>query len=95
MASVSNNDMFAPSSADEAFDVWGLNGIHSLYDICVDDGFASFGQLTQRFGVCGSLSFGCLQLRQFVGYGSGCFSLYPSGQSLKLFCKFCQLTGNT
>lgn len=48
---VTKNHMFIPSVTDEAFNIWALNGLHSLYNLYIDNKFASFEQLVEKFNI--------------------------------------------
>jgi len=69
--------MFTPSVTDGAFDSWPQIGIKSLYDLYIGDTFASFEQISQRFGIPRSDFFRYLQVRCFVISNSDCFPLCP------------------
>lgn len=69
--------MFPPSVSDGTFGVWFRSGIHSLQDLYVDNNFASFEQLVNRFNIPRSHFFRYLQLRNFIASHSNCFPLYP------------------
>lgn len=76
-APVTKNHMFAPSIIDNAFDSWSQIGIKSLYDLYIEDKFASFEQISQKFGIHKSDFFRYLQVRCFVASNSDCFPLCP------------------
>ena len=81
-APITKNHMFPPSVLDGAFGVWSRNGIHSLQDLYVDNNFASFEQLVDRFNIPRSHFFRYLQLRNFIASNFSCFPLCPRGSLL-------------
>lgn len=63
---VCSNHMFPPSLIDSVFKIWNSNGIHSLKDLYVNEIFASFTQLTQKFNILPTHFFRYLQIRNFM-----------------------------
>jgi len=76
-APIAKNHMFIPSILDGAFGIWCRNGISSLQDLYVDNNFASFEQLVNKFDIPRSHFFRYLQLRNFVTSHSDCFPSCP------------------
>lgn len=67
---VAQNHIFTPSMTDATFDIWSKNGIRSLHDLYLDDTFASFEQLVQKFAIPNTHFYRYLQLRSFVSFVS-------------------------
>lgn len=76
-APVTKNHMFTPSVTDKPFDVWTDLGIESLYDLYVENRYASFEQLSCKFNIHKSQFFRYLQLGCFVTSNLDCFPLCP------------------
>ena len=72
---------------DGAFAIWTRRNIHSLSDLYVDDNFATFEQLVQKFELPRSHFFRYLQLRNFVSSSSDCFPARPPDSLLDTIFK--------
>ena len=85
-----NNHLFQPSIVDKGFQIWHDKGIRSMWDLYIDNTFASFEQLSQKFGLTGIHFFRYLQIRDFVRKSFVNFPLIP-----KLTCLDSLLFVNT
>uniref|UniRef100_A0A3P8TZR2 Reverse transcriptase zinc-binding domain-containing protein n=1 Tax=Amphiprion percula TaxID=161767 RepID=A0A3P8TZR2_AMPPE len=98
--------LFPPSSLDLAFKDWQVMGIKSFKDLFIDNNFASFDQLTNKFGIPRTHFFRYLQIRHFLQSQLPDFpeapqssviddilSLQPSGKGLisKIYSKLTDL----
>ena len=72
-----NNHLFQPSIVDKGFQIWQDKGIRSMWYLYIDNTFASFEQLSQKFGLTGIHSFRYLQIRDFVRKSFVNFPLIP------------------
>jgi len=81
------NHMFVPSMMDEAFNVWVGSGVGALSDLYIENKFASFEQLQQKYGLHKSFFYRYLQLRGFVASNSNCFPLSPPESLLETILK--------
>ena len=79
--------MFVPSMMDDAFNVWARNGIDTLSDLYIENRFATFIQLQQKYGLHKSHVYRYLQLRGFVASNSDCFPLTPPESLLEIILK--------
>lgn len=76
-APITKNHMFLPSVMDGAFDSWSRGGVVLLSDLYIDNIFASFEQLVQKYDIPRSHFYKYLQLRNFVISNSDCFPSCP------------------
>lgn len=81
------NHMFVPSMMDEAFKIWARSGIGTLSDLYIENTFASFVQLQQKYDLHKSHFYRYLQLRGFVASNSDCFPLSPPESLLEIILK--------
>ena len=66
VAPIVKNHMFPPSVTDKVFNIWFNKGICTLYDLYVENTFASFEQLSRKFIIHKSHFYRYMQLRDFV-----------------------------
>ena len=81
-APIVRNHMFTPSISDGAFGVWRRGGILTVHDLYIDNVFASFEQLVNKYGIPRSHFFRYLQLRDFVQSQCAGFPISPSASLL-------------
>ncbi len=60
------NHLFQPSLLDNGFKMWYDKGIHSIEDLYVNNTFASFEQLSKKFGLTNNHFLRYLQIRDFT-----------------------------
>lgn len=75
LSPIKSNHMFTPSCTDPAFTVWFNNGIKSIYNLYIEDTFASFSQLSELYSLPKNHLFRYLQIRSFV---CKTFSSFPN-----------------
>lgn len=63
---INQNHSFPPSLMGKAFSAWVQAGITSFSDLYIDETFASFQQLTERFSLGRNNFFQYLQIRSFI-----------------------------
>lgn len=66
LAPITANHMFQPSLVDAAFTIWSNLGIKSFKDLYIDNVFASFEQLSEKFDLPKHHLFRFFQIRSFV-----------------------------
>lgn len=86
-APLSNNHMFVPSLMDKAFITLSNKGMSRISDLYIDNLFASFEQLTQKFNLSNSNFYQYLQVRNFVSSNSDCFPCSPPASLLDFIFK--------
>lgn len=66
LAPVCRNHAFKPSLLDPVFTGWARKGILTLRDLYIDNNFATFTQLTEKYDLPASHFFRYLQIRNYV-----------------------------
>lgn len=66
LAPVCRNHAFKPSLLDPVFTGWARKGILTLRDLYIDNNFATFPQLTEKYDLPASHFFRYLQIRNYV-----------------------------
>ncbi|KAM7402819.1 hypothetical protein PAMP_018030 [Pampus punctatissimus] len=87
LAPIAKNHMFTPSILDSAFQVWVKRGISKLQDLYVNNHFASFETLVNRYNIPRSHFYRYLQLRNFVASHCQDFPSRPPGSLLDCILK--------
>lgn len=79
---IAYNHAFPPSQIDKTFLSWRENGIVSIGDLYINNVFASFAQLRQKFGLPPSHFFRYLQVRSYVKSNIPNFETYKPPEHL-------------
>lgn len=66
LSPIAVNHLFAPSMQDNTFQQWHGAGLHCFKDLFVENTFASFEQMSEKFGLPNSHFFRFLQVRHYV-----------------------------
>ena len=82
------NHAFRPSISDGAFSIWHNLGLKTFKDLYIEGSFASFQQISDKFGVPNTHFFRYLQLRSFVKDMSPQFPLQPETSPIHTFLSF-------
>ena len=85
LAPISPNHIFPPSLIDNAFEIWSNKGIKAFKDLYIDNTFASFQQLAQKFSLPNHHFFRYLQVRNFITRMFPQFPGRPPETSLDIF----------
>lgn len=86
-APITANHIFPPSLVDGAFVTWSNMGIKSFKDLYIDNTFASFEQLSGKFGLPKQHLFRFFQIRSFVNSRFPQFPNTPTDSPLDTFLK--------
>lgn len=79
---ITYNHAFPPSLTDQTFLSWKEKGIVLIGDLYINNVFASFAQLRQKFGIPPSHFFRYLQIRNYVKSNIPNFETYKSPEHL-------------
>lgn len=66
LSPIHSNHLFPPARLDPAFIHWQRKGIHNFKDMYINSTFASFGDLSHKFGLPRSSLFRYFQVRHFL-----------------------------
>lgn len=84
-APVASNPAFSPSIIDNAFSTWANLGIRRFQDLYIDNTFATFEQLSVKFGLPRSHFFRFLQIRSYVRSLDPRFPTLPGETQFDIF----------
>lgn len=87
LAPITANPIFPPSLVDDAFVIWSNAGIKSFKDLCINNNFAPFDQLSDKFGLSKHQFFRFLQIRSFAHNRFPQFPKIPTDSPLDKFLK--------
>lgn len=82
------NHGFIPSITDKAFLVWSSHGVNTFKDLYIDNIFASFQQLCEKYSIPKQHFFRYLQLRSFAHSHFPTFPNLPQETFLDVFAFF-------
>ena len=77
-----HNHLFQPSLLDNGFKIWYDRGIHSIEDLYINNTFASFEQISRKFGLTNNNILRYLQIRDFTRKKFANFPTLPSPSCL-------------
>lgn len=63
---ICHNHAFLPSQLDAAFSAWKTKGLITIKDLYIENQFATFSQLRERYNLPSSHFFRYLQIRNYV-----------------------------
>lgn len=66
LSPIHDNHLFPTARLDPVFIHWQTRGIHNFKDMYINSTFASFGDLSDKFGLPGSSLFRYFQVRHFL-----------------------------
>lgn len=66
LSPIHNNHLFPPATSDSGFTLWQRQGINNFTDMYINSVFASFDDLSQKFGLPRSSLFRYFQVRHFL-----------------------------
>lgn len=84
---ITSNPIFTPSLIDGAFNTWSSKGIKTFKDLFIDNTFATFSQLENKFSIPKTSFFRYFQIRSFVIQTFPSFPSLPQDSSLDVFLK--------
>lgn len=84
-APIASNFAFSPSMMDNTFSQWATYGLSMFKDLYIDDVFASFQQLVDKFSLPRNNFFRYLQARSFIRNMYPQFPRLPTPTSIDLF----------
>uniref|UniRef100_A0A3B5RAA6 Reverse transcriptase domain-containing protein n=1 Tax=Xiphophorus maculatus TaxID=8083 RepID=A0A3B5RAA6_XIPMA len=84
---IASNHTFQPSLTDGIFLSWRRTGILTFHDMYIDNTFASFQQISGKFGIPRHHFFRYLQVRSFVRSTYSDFPNLPKDSPLDIFLK--------
>ena len=76
-APICQNPYFKPGTMDAAYVQWSNKGLTAIIELYVNDHFATFAQLQDKFGLPSSHFFRYLQVRNFVRQSIPHFEMLP------------------
>lgn len=79
---VCNNHAFPPSLTDSTFTVWRNKGITTIANLYIENSFATFAQLREKFALPASHLFRYLQIRDYVRTNLPNFEVLPDAVNL-------------